>query len=162
MKSPLHSLFTNLGMVGMNVGLNTRVIDQIGWPNWLRTAASVARIGPTRTCSRTGPVAEGPWLKERPYVPQYLDEGWIREAAPRCSVRPPEAMLDSIRKPLGVRRFLSNVLHAADFTGTASTGCRSEPAALRTSGAAAGRPPTLAYRPPGRSWWKSSPAGFVR
>ena len=32
------------------------------------------------------------------------------------SVAATEAMLDSIRKPLGVRRFLSNVLHAADFT----------------------------------------------
>ena len=49
--------FTNLGMVGMNVGLDVRVIDQIGLANPL--AAHTARLrtagsGTTRTSSRTG------------------------------------------------------------------------------------------------------------
>ena len=118
-KGPATVFFTNLGMVGMNVGLNTRVIDQIGLANPLAAHTARledARIGHDKNLFPDWAVAEGPWLKERPYVPQYLDEGWIREAQAALQCEATEAMLDSIRKPLGVRRFLSNVLHAADFT----------------------------------------------
>lgn len=117
--APHTVFFTNLGMVGMNVGLNTRVIDQIGLANPLAAHTARledARIGHDKNLFPDWAVAEGPWLKERPYVPQYLDEGWIREAQAALQCEATEAMLDSIRKPLGVRRFLSNVLHAADFT----------------------------------------------
>jgi arabinofuranosyltransferase len=104
-------------MVGMNVGLNTRVIDQIGLANPL--AAHTARLEDAPDRPRQEPVPglgrrRGPWLKERPYVPQYLDEGWIREAqaALRCGHRGDAGL---IRKPLGVRRF-SPTCCAADFT----------------------------------------------
>ena len=55
--------FTNLGMVGMNVGLNTRVIDQIGLVNPL--AAHTARledgrIGHDKNLFPDWAVAEGP------------------------------------------------------------------------------------------------------
>jgi arabinofuranosyltransferase len=39
-----------------------------------------ARIGHDKNLFPDWAVAEGPWLKERPYIPEYLDEGWIREA----------------------------------------------------------------------------------
>ena len=81
--APHTIFFTNLGMVGMNVCLNTRVIDQIGLVNPL--AAHTARLGDARIGHDKNlfpdwAVAEGPWLKERPYIPEYLDEGWITEA----------------------------------------------------------------------------------
>jgi arabinofuranosyltransferase len=117
--APHTVFFTNLGMVGMNVGLNTRVIDQIGLANPI--AAHTARledgrIGHDKNLFPDWAVAEGPWLKERPYVPPYLDEGWIKEAGAALKCGPTEVMLASIREPMGFHRFISNVLHALEYT----------------------------------------------
>jgi len=117
--APHTVFFTNLGMVGMNVGLNTRVIDQIGLANPL--AAHTARledgrIGHDKNLFSDWAVAEGPWLKEHPYVPRYLDEGWIKEAGVALKCPETDRMLESIRGPLGIRRFVSNVLHSLEFT----------------------------------------------
>ncbi|MET0699837.1 MAG: flagellar motor control protein ZomB [Mycobacterium sp.] len=111
--------FTNLGMLGMNVGLNIRVIDQIGLANPL--AAHTARlddgrIGHDKNLFPDWAVAEGPFLKEHPYVPPYLDEGWIKEAEVALTCPGTDAFLNSVRAPLGPRRFLSNVLHAYEYT----------------------------------------------
>lgn len=118
--APHTVFFTNLGMVGMNVGLNTRVIDQIGLANPL--AAHTARledgrIGHDKNLFPDWAVAEGPWLKEHPYVPPYLDEGWIKEAGVALQCPETARKLESIRAPLGIRRFLSNVMHSLDYTG---------------------------------------------
>ena len=61
--------FTNLGMLGMNVGLDVRVIDQIGLANPL--AAHTARledgrIGHDKNLFPDWAVAEGPFLRSRP------------------------------------------------------------------------------------------------
>lgn len=117
--APHTVFFTNLGMLGMNVGLNVRVIDQIGLAN--PVAAHTARledgrIGHDKNLFPDWAVAEGPWLKEHPYVPPYLDEGWIKEAEVALRCPETDAMLESIRAPLGIRRFMSNVLHALEFT----------------------------------------------
>jgi arabinofuranosyltransferase len=117
--APHTVFFTNLGMLGMNVGLNVRVIDQIGLANPI--AAHTARledgrIGHDKNLFPDWAVAEGPWLKEHPYVPPYLDEGWITEAGVALGCPETDAMLNSIRGPLGVRRFVSNVMHALEFT----------------------------------------------
>ncbi|TRW89272.1 hypothetical protein FK535_01030 [Mycolicibacterium sp. 018/SC-01/001] len=111
--------FTNLGMVGMNVGLDVRVIDQIGLANPL--AAHTARltdgrIGHDKNLFPDWAVAEGPFLKEPPWIPPYLDEDWIRQA--EAALKCPETVkvLDAIRAPMGIRRFLSNVVHAAEYT----------------------------------------------
>ncbi|WP_194163755.1 flagellar motor control protein ZomB [Mycolicibacterium sp. P1-5] len=117
--APHTVFFTNLGMLGMNVGLDVRVIDQIGLANPI--AAHTARlqdgrIGHDKNLFPDWAVAEGPWLKERPYIPPYLDEGWIAEAQVALGCPQTDAMLNSIRAPLGIRRFMSNVLHALDLT----------------------------------------------
>jgi len=117
--APHTVFFTNLGMLGMNVGLNTRVIDQIGLAN--PVAAHTARledgrIGHDKNLFPDWAVAEGPWLKKHPYVPPYLDEGWIQEAEVALKCPQTEAMLTSIHSPLGIHRFVSNVLHAFEFT----------------------------------------------
>ena len=111
--------FTNLGMLGMNVGLDVRVIDQIGLANPL--AAHTARIedgriGHDKNLFPDWAVAEGPWLKEDPYIPEYLNEDWIRQAEAALECPETEAVLNSVRAPMGPRRFLSNLLHAAQFT----------------------------------------------
>ncbi len=111
--------FTNLGMLGMNVGLDVRVIDQIGLANPL--AAHTARIedgriGHDKNLFPDWAVAEGPFFKEKPYVPAYLDEDWIRQAEAALKCPDTVSVLNAIRAPMGPRRFLSNLMHAAEFT----------------------------------------------
>jgi arabinofuranosyltransferase len=111
--------FTNLGMLGMNVGLDVRVLDQIGLANPLAAHTERlqhSRIGHDKDIFRDWVVADGPWVKWYPGVPGYLDPAWIAEAeaAMRCPVT--AAMLNSVRAPMGPRRFVSNLLHSFKFT----------------------------------------------
>jgi arabinofuranosyltransferase len=111
--------FTNLGMLGMNVGLDTRVIDQIGLANPL--AAHTARledgrIGHDKNLFPDWAVAEGPWLKERPWIPEYLDEGWIEQAQVALGCPGTVEKLTSIREPMTRPRFIGNVNRALEFT----------------------------------------------
>lgn len=117
-RGPQWVYFTNLGMVGMNVGLDVRVIDQIGLANPL--AAHTARIedgriGHDKNLYPDWVVAEGPFLKERPFIPAYLDEDWIAQAEAALKCPETEAMLTSVRAPMGPRRFLSNVANSFEF-----------------------------------------------
>ncbi len=111
--------FTNLGMLGMTVGLDVRVIDQIGLANPL--AAHTARledgrIGHDKNLFPDWAVAEGPFLKTYPYIPPYLDQDWVAQAEAALKCPATEAMLTSVRGPMGPRRFMSNLLHAFEFT----------------------------------------------
>ncbi|MFM9035077.1 MAG: flagellar motor control protein ZomB, partial [Mycobacterium sp.] len=111
--------FTNLGMLGMNVGLNTRVIDQIGLANPL--AAHTARledgrIGHDKNLFPDWAVAEGPWLKERPWIPEYLDEGWVEQAQAALDCPETAEMLKSIRDPMTRPRFIGNLNRAWKLT----------------------------------------------
>ena len=118
-KGPHTVFFTNLGMLGMNVGLDVRVVDQIGLANPL--AAHTARledgrIGHDKNLFPDWAVAEGPFLTTYPYIPPYIDEDWVAQARVALDCPATEAMLSSIRGPLGPRRFLSNLVHAYEFT----------------------------------------------
>jgi arabinofuranosyltransferase len=117
-RGPQWVYFTNLGMVGMNVGLDVRVIDQIGLANPL--AAHTARIedgriGHDKNLYPDWVVAEGPFLKERPYLPPYLDEDWIVQAESALKCPETQEMLTSVRAPMGPRRFLSNIANSFEF-----------------------------------------------
>lgn len=111
--------FTNLGMLGMNVGLDVRVIDQIGLANPLAMHTSRiedGRIGHDKNLFPDWAVAEGPFLKERPFIPSYIDPDWIAQAQAALACPDTDAMLTSVRGPMGPRRFISNVLNAWRFT----------------------------------------------
>jgi arabinofuranosyltransferase len=117
-RGPHTVFFTNMGMTAMNVGLDVRVIDQIGLANPL--AAHTARIedgriGHDKNLFPDWAVAEGPFLKEYPYIPPYLDEDWIAQAQAALECPATDAMLNAVRGPMGPRRFLSNLLHAYEF-----------------------------------------------
>ena len=117
--APHTVFFTNLGMVAMNVGLDTRVIDQIGLANPL--AAHTARledgrIGHDKNLFPDWAVAEGPWLKKRPWIPEYLDEGWIEEAGAALGCPQTVEMLKMIRDPMTRPRFIGNLNRAWEFT----------------------------------------------
>jgi arabinofuranosyltransferase len=111
--------FTNLGMLGMNVGLDVRVVDQIGLANPL--AAHTARledgrIGHDKNLFPDWAIAEGPFLKEPQFIPAYIDPEWVRQAEAALKCPATEAMLTSVRGEMGPRRFLSNLVHAYEFT----------------------------------------------
>ena len=118
-EGPHTVFFTNLGMLGMNVGLDVRVVDQIGLANPLAAHTARiedARIGHDKTLFPDWAVAEGPFLPEHPWIPPYLDEDWVAQARVALTCPDTDAMLTSVRGPLGVKRFASNVMHALQFT----------------------------------------------
>ncbi len=118
-KGPHTVFFTNLGMVGMNVGLDVRVIDQIGLANPL--AAHTARlqhgrIGHDKNLFPDWVIADGPWVKWYPGVPGYLDQKFVQQAEAALKCEGTQQVLNSVRAPMGLHRFLSNVLHSVQFT----------------------------------------------
>ncbi len=118
-RGPHAVLFTNLGMLGMNLGLDVRIVDQIGLANPL--AAHTARItdgriGHDKNLFPDWMIADGPWLKRYPYIPRYIDQDWVAEAVEALKCPQTDAMLGSIRRPLSPRLFVSNLLHSAEFT----------------------------------------------
>lgn len=111
--------FTNMGMLGMNVGLDVRVVDQIGLVNTLAAHTERledGRIGHDKNLFADWAVAEGPFEKAHPFVPSYIDEDWIAQAEVALTCPATEAILTSVRGPMGPRRFLSNLLHSYQFT----------------------------------------------
>jgi arabinofuranosyltransferase len=118
-KGPHTVFFTNLGMLGMNVGLDIRVIDQIGLAN--PVAAHTARlqhgrIGHDKNLFPDWVIADGPWVKWYPGVPGYLDAQWVAQAEKALQCPDTQAMLNSVRGPMSVHRFVSNLLHSYRYT----------------------------------------------
>jgi arabinofuranosyltransferase len=118
-KGPHTVFFTNLGMVGMNVGLDVRVIDQIGLANPL--AAHTARlqhgrIGHDKNLFPDWVIADGPWVKWYPGVPGYLDAKFVVQAEAALQCQGTQQMLNSVRAPMGFHRFLSNFVHSVSYT----------------------------------------------
>jgi arabinofuranosyltransferase len=118
-QGPHTVFFTNLGMVGMNVGLDTRVIDQIGLAN--PVAAHIARlqhgrIGHDKNLFPDWVIADGPWVKWYPGIPGYLDAQWVQQAAAALKCPATQQMLGSVRAPMSLHRFVSNLLHSYEFT----------------------------------------------
>ncbi len=119
-KGPHTVFFTNLGMLGMNVGLDVRVIDQIGLANPLAAHTGRlddGRIGHDKNLFPDWAIAEGPFFKEPPYIPVYIDEDWVVQAEEALKCPATDAVLNSVRGRLTPRLFISNVLHALQFTG---------------------------------------------
>lgn len=118
-KGPHTVFFTNLGMLSMNVGLDVRVLDQIGLANPL--AAHTARlqhgrIGHDKNLFPDWVIADGPWVKWYPGVPGYLDAKWVAQAEAALHCPATQSVLNSVRAPMGPHRFISNLLHSYEFT----------------------------------------------
>ena len=118
-KGPHTVFFTNLGMMGMNLPLEVRVIDQIGLANPLAAHTARlndARIGHDKDLYPDWAVAEGPYLRKHPWIPPYIDEDWVAQAAAALKCPETEAMLNSVRGPMTAHRFFSNLVNAFDFS----------------------------------------------
>lgn len=119
-QKPQHAVFfTNLGMVGMNVGLDVRVIDQIGLANPLAQHTERlkhGRIGHDKNLFPDWMIADGPWVKLPPGIPGYLDQQWVAEAVSALQCPETKAVLSSVRAPMTPHRFLSNLVNSFQFT----------------------------------------------
>ncbi|MEE2851070.1 MAG: terminal beta-(1-_2)-arabinofuranosyltransferase [Actinomycetota bacterium] len=119
-QKPQHAVFfTNLGMVGMNVGLDVRVIDQIGLANPLAQHTERlkhGRIGHDKNLFPDWVIADGPWVKLPPGIPGYLDQQWVAEAVSALQCPETKAVLSSVRAPMTPHRFLSNLVNSFRFT----------------------------------------------
>ena len=119
-QKPQHTVFfTNLGMVGMNVGLDVRVIDQIGLANPLAQHTERlkhGRIGHDKNLFPDWVIADGPWVKLPPGIPGYLDVNWVAQAVEALKCPETQAVLSSVRAPMTLHRFVSNVVHSFGFT----------------------------------------------
>jgi arabinofuranosyltransferase len=119
-QKPQHAVFfTNLGMVGMNVGLDVRVIDQIGLANPLAQHTERlkhGRIGHDKNLFPDWVIADGPWVKLPPGIPGYLDPQWVAEAVSALQCPETKAVLSSVRAPMTPHRFLSNLVNSFEFT----------------------------------------------
>jgi len=119
-QKPQHAVFfTNLGMVGMNVGLDVRVIDQIGLANPIAQHTERlkhGRIGHDKNLFPDWVIADGPWVKWYPGVPGYLDQQWVAQAVAALQCPATQAVLNSVRAPMTPRRFVSNFVSSFEFT----------------------------------------------
>ncbi len=119
-QKPEHAVFfTNLGMVGMNVGLDVRVIDQIGLANPLAQHTERlkhGRIGHDKNLFPDWVIADGPWVKLPPGIPGYLDPNWVAQAVAALQCPETKSVLSSVRAPMTLHRFVSNVLYSFEFT----------------------------------------------
>jgi arabinofuranosyltransferase len=118
-KGPHTVFFNNQGMLGMIVGLDVRVIDQIGLTNPVAAHTGRlqhGRIGHDKDLFPDWVIADGPWVKWYPGVPGYLDPQWVAQAGAALQCPATQAMLNSVRGPMGVHRFISNLLHSYEFT----------------------------------------------
>jgi arabinofuranosyltransferase len=118
-KGPHTVFFTNLGMVGMNVGLDVRVIDQIGLANPLAQHTARlqhGRIGHDKNLFPDWVIADGPWVKWYPGVPGYLDAKFVAQAEAALKCEGTQQVLNSVRAPMGLHRFVSNLVHSVTFT----------------------------------------------
>ncbi|WP_278184220.1 terminal beta-(1-_2)-arabinofuranosyltransferase [Mycobacterium mantenii] len=120
-QKPQHAVFfTNLGMVGMNVGLDVRVIDQIGLANPLAQHTERlkhGRIGHDKNLFPDWVIADGPWVKLPPGIPGYLDAQWVAQAVAALQCPETKAVLSSVRAPMTPHRFVSNLVNSFQFTG---------------------------------------------
>ena len=120
-QKPQHAVFfTNLGMVGMNVGLDVRVIDQIGLANPIAAHTERlkhGRIGHDKNLFPDWVIADGPWVKWPPGIPGYLDQVWVTQAVAALKCPETVAVLSSVRAPMTPHRFVSNFVNSFEFTG---------------------------------------------
>lgn len=119
-EKPQHTVFfTNLGMLGMNVGLDVRVIDQIGLANPLAQHTERlkhGRIGHDKNLFPDWVIADGPWVKWYPGIPGYIDQSWVAQAEAALGCPATRAVLSSVRAPMDLHRFVSNLVHSFEFT----------------------------------------------
>ncbi|MFC9786886.1 flagellar motor control protein ZomB [Rhodococcus sp. NPDC127528] len=113
--------FLNLGMTSMNVGLDVKVIDQMGlaYPLAAHTARlDDGRIGHDKALYPDWVVADTGMVDQHPWLPWYLDENWVAQAQVALTCPDTQELLASSRgeltRPLFIRN-LKRAFHYAEY-----------------------------------------------
>ncbi|MGB7365227.1 MAG: flagellar motor control protein ZomB [Rhodococcus sp. (in: high G+C Gram-positive bacteria)] len=110
--------FLNLGMTSMNVGLDVRVLDQMGLAYPLASHTERldnGRIGHDKALYPDWVVADTGMVDVHPFLPFYLDEEWVEQAQVALTCPQTQDLLTSYRSDLTRARFVQNFKHALDF-----------------------------------------------
>ncbi|MFD4369037.1 flagellar motor control protein ZomB [Rhodococcus sp. NPDC058521] len=112
--------FLNLGMTSMNVGLDVRVLDQMGlaYPLAAHTERlDDGRIGHDKNLYPDWVVVDTGMVDRHPWMPFFLDEEWVDEARVAISCPETQELLTSYRADLTWPRFKQNFRQALDLAG---------------------------------------------
>ncbi|MEO7077772.1 MAG: flagellar motor control protein ZomB, partial [Rhodococcus sp. (in: high G+C Gram-positive bacteria)] len=104
--------FLNLGMTSMNVGLDVRVIDQMGLAYPLASHTERlenGRIGHDKNLYPDWVVADLGLVDKHPFLPWYMDEDWVAQARVALSCEDTRELIDSYRAPLTKELFVRNI-----------------------------------------------------
>ncbi|GGF90303.1 membrane protein [Rhodococcoides trifolii] len=110
--------YLNLGMTSMNVGLDVRVLDQMGlaYPLASHTVRlDDGRIGHDKSLYPDWVVADTGMVDIHPFMPAYLDEEWVADAKAALTCPQIQELLTSYRSDLTRARFVQNFKHAFDL-----------------------------------------------
>ncbi|OZC53302.1 hypothetical protein CH289_10040 [Rhodococcus sp. RS1C4] len=112
--------FLNLGMTSMNVGLDVRVIDQMGLAYPLASHTERlenGRIGHDKNLYPDWVVADLGMVGEHPYLPWYMDEDWVTQARVALSCADTQELIASYRAPLTKELFVRNIKRSLFYAG---------------------------------------------
>ncbi|MDJ0394296.1 flagellar motor control protein ZomB [Rhodococcus sp. G-MC3] len=112
--------FLNLGMSSMNVGLDVRVIDQMGLAYPLASHTERlenGRIGHDKNLYPDWVVADLGLVGEHPFLPWYMDEDWVIEADVALSCPDTQELISSYRAPLTKDLFVRNIKRSLFYAG---------------------------------------------
>ncbi|WP_338893562.1 flagellar motor control protein ZomB [Rhodococcus sovatensis] len=112
--------FLNLGMTSMNVGLDVRVIDQMGLAYPLASHTERlenGRIGHDKNLYPDWVVADLGLVGVHPYLPWYMDEDWVTEARAALACPDTQELIASYRAPLTKELFVRNVKRSLFYAG---------------------------------------------
>ncbi|WP_308198225.1 flagellar motor control protein ZomB [Rhodococcus sp. ARC_M6] len=110
--------FLNLGMTSMNVGLDVRVLDQMGlaYPLAAHTERlEDGRIGHDKNLYADWVVVDTGMVDVRPWLPYFLDEDWVADAKLALTCPETQELLTSYRSELTWPRFKQNFRQAFDL-----------------------------------------------
>ncbi|MGW6377392.1 flagellar motor control protein ZomB [Rhodococcus sp. NPDC055112] len=110
--------FLNLGMTSMNVGLDVKVIDQMGlaYPLAAHTERlDDGRIGHDKALYPDWVVADTGMVDIHPWLPWYMDEDWVADAKVALTCPETQEVLDSSRGELTRPLFIRNIKRAFEY-----------------------------------------------
>ncbi|WP_223263853.1 flagellar motor control protein ZomB [Rhodococcus sp. MTM3W5.2] len=110
--------FLNLGMTSMNVGLDVKVIDQMGlaYPLAAHTKRlDDGRIGHDKALYPDWVVADTGMVDIHPWLPWYMDEDWVADAKVALTCPETQEVLASSRGELTRQLFIRNFKRAFDY-----------------------------------------------
>ena len=112
--------FLNLGMTSMNVGLDVKVLDQMGlaYPIAAHTERlDGGRIGHDKVLYPDWVVADTGMVPVHPWLPWYLDEDWVAQAQVALTCPETVELKESYSSDLTWSLFKRNLRNALDYAG---------------------------------------------